>query len=165
MAEGSKQKTGASRSVTRTRKGSSNSHCSNSKLHPREVMLIRRLLVLGWTDHRIWKEVRIPIPFIQKAKKEIERQAAEEFNNKEQHAVELARWKDRLKFIVDSMDSMAKDKTITSADRLNADRIKLEALAMLGDAIEVSISSSDPYSVLEKIVEQSKRRRERGGSL
>jgi hypothetical protein len=45
------------------------------KLHPRDVMLIRRLKVYGWSDERIWKEYRIPIPVIQKAKKEIERQA------------------------------------------------------------------------------------------
>lgn len=84
MAEGNKRKTGALRSVTRTRKGTSNSHShSNSKLHPREVMLIRRLWFWGWSEYQIWKEYRIPFPVIQKAKDEIERQATEEFENKE----------------------------------------------------------------------------------
>ena len=53
----------------------------SSKLHPREVMLIRRLLVLGWSDHRIWKEYRIPLPIIKKAKKEIPGRAVEEFED------------------------------------------------------------------------------------
>jgi hypothetical protein len=35
----------------------------------------------------------------------------------------------------------------------------LDALAMLQDAIEASMSSSDPYSALGKILEQSNRRR------
>ncbi len=118
-------------------------------------MLIRRLKVFGWSDERIWNEYHIPIPVIQKAKKEIERQAMEEFNDKEQHAVELAKFKDRLKFIVDAADSITKDKNLSPADRLNAERIKLEALAMLQNAVIASISSSDPRSALEKIVEQS----------
>jgi hypothetical protein len=66
----------------------------SSKLHPREVMLIRRLWFWGWSDEQIWKEYHIPFPVIQKAKNERERQATEEFDNKEQHAVELARFKE-----------------------------------------------------------------------
>jgi hypothetical protein len=127
-------------------------YTSSSKLHPREVMLIRRLLVLGWSDHRIWKEYRIPIPIIQKAKNEIERQATEEFENKVPHAVEFSRWKDRLKRIIDNMDSMAKDKNMSHKDRLNAESIKFEALAMLRDAMEASISCPDPYSAFETAV-------------
>ena len=90
-------------------------------------MLIRRLLVLGWSDHRIWKEYRIPIPIIQKAKKEIQSQATEEFNNKESHAVELAKFKERVKFIIDSMDSITKDPNVSLANRLKSEGIKLEA--------------------------------------
>jgi ribosome-associated translation inhibitor RaiA len=131
-------------------------------LHPRDVMLIRRLKVNGWSDERIWKEYRIPFPVIQKAKNEIERQATEEFENKGQHAVELAMFKERMKFITDSMDSIAKDKNMSYADKIKFERIKLDALAMLQGAIEASISSSDPYSALEKIVERSSRR-ERDG--
>jgi hypothetical protein len=119
------------------------------------VMLIRRLKVFGWSDERIWREYRIPIPLIEKAKKEIERQATEEFDNKEQHAVELAEFKERLKFIIDSADLMANDKNLSLTDRLNSERIKLDALAMLQDCIEASISSPDPNSALKKIVEQS----------
>jgi hypothetical protein len=119
-------------------------------------MLIRRLLVWGWTDERIWKEYRIPISTIQKAKNEIEKQAIEEFENKAFHAVELARFKDRMKFIIDSMDSITNDPNVPLADMINSEKVKLDALAMLRDAIEASISSSDPYSALEKIVEQSR---------
>jgi hypothetical protein len=158
MAEGNKQKTGASSSITRTRKGSSNSHNNSSKLHPREVMLIRRLWFWGWSDYQIWKEYPIPISVIQKAKNEIERQATEEFENKEQHAVELAMFKERFKFVIDSMDSMAKDKSLSHTDRINAETIKLEALAMLHIAIVASITSPDPHSALEKIVERSSSR-------
>jgi hypothetical protein len=82
MAEGNKQKTSAGRYITRPRKGSSNSHSNSSKLHPREVMLIRRLWFWGWSDYQIWKEYRIPFPIIQKAKDEIKRQAIEDFENK-----------------------------------------------------------------------------------
>lgn len=158
MAEGNKQKTGASRPVTRTRKGSSNSHSSNSKLHQREVMLIRRLWFWGWSDYQIWKEYRIPFPVIQKAKDEIERQATEEFNNKESHAVELAMFKERLKFVIDNMDSIAKDSNVALADRLKSESIKVEALAVLRDAIEASITSHDPHTALKKIFEKSTRR-------
>jgi hypothetical protein len=101
------------------------------KLHPRDVMLIRRLWFERWTDYQIWKEYRIPIPVIQKAKKEIERQAAEEFENIESHAVELAKWKHLLKIIIDSNDSIAKDKNVSIADRIKFETIKLEILAKL----------------------------------
>jgi hypothetical protein len=82
--------------------------------------------------------VSYTIPVIQRANKEIKRQATEEFANKESHAVELAKFKERLKIIVDSMDSIAKDNNVSHADRLNAERIKLDALALLRDAIEAS---------------------------
>ena len=157
MAEGNKQKTGALGSVTRTRKRSNNGHSSNSTLHPREVMLIRRLWFWGWSDYQIWKEYRIPFPVIQKAKNEIERQATEEFENKESHAVELAMFKERLKFVIDTNDAIIKDPNVSQADRINSERIKLEALAMLRDAIEASITSADPHSALEKIVERISR--------
>ena len=66
--------------------------------------------------------------------------------------------KDRLKVIIDNMDSIAKDQNVSYADRLKSERIKLEALAMLRDAIEASIISSDPHTALEKIVEKSNSR-------
>jgi hypothetical protein len=78
------------------------------KLHSREVMLIQRLKVFGWSDERIWREYHIPIAFIRKAMKEIERQATEEFDNKELHAVELAKFMQRSKIIIDSMDSFTR---------------------------------------------------------
>jgi hypothetical protein len=140
---------------------------SSSKLHQREVMLIRRLWFWGWSDYQIWKEYHIPFLVIQKAKNEIERQATEEFENKALHAVELAKFKERLKFVIDNMDSIAKDPNVSHADRIKSEAVKLEALAMLQDAIVASISSSDPYGALEKIVEQSgspKRRVEHGYS-
>ena len=56
---------------------------TSSRLHPREVMLIRHPKIMGWSDYQIWKDYHIPIPVIQKAKKDIERQATEEFENKE----------------------------------------------------------------------------------
>jgi hypothetical protein len=107
-------------------------YTSSSRLHSREVMLIRRLLVLGWSDHRIWKEYRIPIPVIQKAKKDIEIQATEKFENKEIQAVELSKWKDRLKEIVDNMDSIAKDLSVSYAHRLNAERMTSLKLTLSG---------------------------------
>jgi hypothetical protein len=64
-------------------------------------------------------------------------------------------FKERLKFIIDSMDSITKDPNVSIADRLKSESIKLEALAMLGDTIEASISSPDPHSALKKIVEQN----------
>jgi hypothetical protein len=127
---------------------------TSSKLYSRELMSIRRLKILSYSDEQICREYRIPIPTIQKAKKEIQRKAVEEFENKELHAFELAKLKDRLKEIIDNMDSIAKDKNVPLADRLNSERIKVEALALQRDAIEASISSPDPYSALEKIVEQ-----------
>jgi hypothetical protein len=116
---------------------------SNSRLQPREVMLIQHLKIMGWSDYQIWKDYHIPIPVIYKARKEIERQAAVEFDNKEMHAVELAKLKHLLKIVIDSMDAIAKDPNVSIADRLKSESIKLEALAMLRDAIEVSISFSD----------------------
>ena len=113
------------------------------------------VLGLGWLS--IWKEYRIPFPVIQKAKDEIERQATKEFENKQVQAFELAKLKDRLKIVIDSMDSIATDDNVSYADRLKSESIKLKALAVLRDAIEASISSSDPCSALEKIVEQSSR--------
>jgi hypothetical protein len=111
----------------------------------------------GWTDYRIWKEYRIPIPLIKQAKKEIERQAAEEFENKELHAVDLAKLKYLSRIIIDIMDSIAKDPNVSLADRINSERTKVEALAVLQDAIEASISCNDPHSAINKIVEQSNR--------
>jgi hypothetical protein len=40
-------------------------------------------------------------------------------------AFELSKWKERLKIIIDSMDSIAKDLSVSYADRLNAERMKL----------------------------------------
>src|ERR687897_3828620 len=111
------------------------SMCVRKKLHQLDVMLIRRLKVFGWSDYQIWKKYRIPIPVIQKAKKEIERQATEEFDNKGVHAVELAKLKDRLQIIIDSNDSIAKDMNVSLADRIKSESIKLEALAILRGAI------------------------------
>jgi hypothetical protein len=133
----------------------------DNKLHPREVMLIQRLWFEGWTDYKIWHEYRIPIPVIQKAKDEIERQATEEFNNKGMHAVELAKFKEQMKFIIDSMDSIINYPNVSPADKLKSESIKLEALEMLRDAIEASISSPDPYTALKKIVEKSSSSRQR----
>jgi hypothetical protein len=62
------------------------------------------------------------------------------------------------------MDSIAKDPKVSLADRLNSERIKVEALGKLQDVIEASISSPDPHTALEKIVEQSNRRWDRRGS-
>jgi hypothetical protein len=44
-----------------------------SKLHLREVMLVRRLWFESCSDYQIWKKYRIPIPVIQKTNKDIER--------------------------------------------------------------------------------------------
>ena len=125
------------------------------KLHPRDVLLIRRLWFEGWTDYKIWKEYRIPIPVIQKAKKEIARQATEEFEDKELHAVDLAKLKYLSRIIIDCMDSIAKDPNVSLADRINSERIKVEALVVLRDVTEASVSSSEPYAALEKIAKQS----------
>lgn len=43
---------------------------------------------------------------------------------------------------------------MSHADRVKFEDVILEALAMLRDAIEASITSPDPHSALEKIVEQ-----------
>lgn len=53
------------------------------------------------------------------------------------------------------MDSITNDPNVSIADRLKSESIKLEALAMLRDAVEASISSPNPHSALEKIVEHS----------
>ena len=141
----------------KTSRGSS--HSSSNKLHPREVMLIRQLWFEGWTDYQMWKEYRIPFAVIQKAKDEIERQAIEEFENKKILASELAKLKHLLKLVIDYMDTIAKDPKVSLADRLNSEKIKVEALGKLQDVIEASITSSDPYSALKKIVERSNNRR------
>ena len=117
--------------------------------------MIRRLWFWGWDDYQIWKEYRIPFPVIQKAKDEIERQATEEFENKESHAVELAKLKERLMFVIDTNDAITKDPNVSHADRLKSESIKLEALAILRDTIEASISTSDPLIALEKIIKKS----------
>jgi hypothetical protein len=160
MAEGNEQKSGASRPVTRTRRQCSSNirYSSNTTLHPREVMLIRQLWFWGWDDYQIWKEYRIPFTVIQKAKDEIVRQATEEFQNKESHAVELAKLKERLMFVVDTNDAITKDPNVSLADRQKSDKIKLEALAILRDATEASITSPDPHSALKRIVEQNDQR-------
>jgi hypothetical protein len=128
----------------------------SSKLHPRDVMLIRRLWFEGWTDCQIWKGYRIPFHVIQKAKDEIERQATEEFENKQPHAVELARLKHLLKIVIDTNDSIAKDQKVSLAYRLKSESIKLEALVILRDTIEDSLSSPNPRSALKKIVEMER---------
>src|SRR3712207_68572 len=116
--------------------GSRSTSQSSNKLHSREVMLIRQLLVWGWSEERIWKDYRIPLTVIEKAKKEIERQALEDFENKGQQAFELGKLKDRLKFVIDSADSITKDENLSRADRIKFETIKLDAIAVLGDAIE-----------------------------
>jgi hypothetical protein len=66
-----------------------------------------------------------------------------------QHAVELAMFKERLKFVIDNMDSITKNPNVSIADRIKSESVKLEALAILRDAIKGSISCPDPHSVLE----------------
>jgi hypothetical protein len=68
--------------------------------------------------------------------------------------------KERLEFVVDSMDSITKDPNVSLVDRINSERVKLEAPATLQDSIEASISSSDAHSALEKIVKQSSQRQQ-----
>jgi hypothetical protein len=116
-------------------------------------MLIRRLLVWGWSDERIWNEYRIPYPVIQKAKKVIERQAMEEFENKEMLAFELTKCKERLKLIIDCNDSISKDENLPYKIRLDSERIKVDALGKLQNVIEASITSPDPSAALDKIAE------------
>jgi hypothetical protein len=146
MVEVKEKEKKASSLPSRIRRGKG----SRSKLHPREVMLVRRLWFEGWNDYQIWKEYRIPFPDIQMAKNEIERQATEEFENKEMLASELAKLKHLLKLIKDYMDSIAKDPKVPYAGRLNSERIKVEALASLQDVLQASLSSSEPYSALDK---------------
>jgi hypothetical protein len=59
-------------------------------------------------------------------------------------------FKERFKFIIDTMDSITKDPNVSTADRLKSESIKLEALSMLQNTIEASISSPDPHSALRK---------------
>ena len=63
-----------------------------------------------------------------------------------------------MKFIIDSADSIAKDPDVSPADRIKSESIKLEALGMLKDAIEASMSCHDPHSTLEKIAEEKRQR-------
>ena len=74
--------------------------------------MTRRLRFEGWNDYQIWKEYRIPIPVIVKAKDEIERQATKEFENKELHRVELARLKHLLKLVLDINDAIINDPNV-----------------------------------------------------
>jgi hypothetical protein len=57
------------------------------------------------------------------------------------------------------MDSITKDPNVSLADRLKSEAIKLDALAILQNTIEASITSSEPHTALKKIVEKSGRRR------
>jgi hypothetical protein len=57
------------------------------------------------------------------------------------HAVELARLKHLLKFVIDSNDAITKDPNVSHADRLKSEIIKLEALAMLQVAITAGIAT------------------------
>jgi hypothetical protein len=57
------------------------------------------------------------------------------------------------------MNSIAKDENVSPADRWKAESNKVEALALLRDDIEASISSPDPSTAIKKIVERSSRRR------
>ena len=61
-----------------------------------------------------------------------------------------------MKEIVDNMDSIAKDLSVSYADRLNAE--ENESQLMLRDEVEASISSSESHTALEKIVEKSNSR-------
>ena len=99
---------------------------------------------------------RSPVTFLDAAV--FQSSLIDEFDNKESYAVELARFKERLKFIVDSMDSIIKDPNVSIADRIKSESVKSEALAMLRDATEAAISSPDPHSALKKIFERSSRR-------
>jgi hypothetical protein len=56
------------------------------------------------------------------------------------------------------MNSIAKDENVSPADRWKAESNKVEALALLRDVIEASISSPDPSTAIKKIVERSSRR-------
>ena len=51
----------------------------------------------------------------------------------------LAKFEERLKFIIDTMNAIAKDPNVSHADRIKSESIKLEAIAILRDAIEASI--------------------------
>ena len=58
-----------------------------------------------------------------------------------------------ISLLIDSADSITKDKNLSPADRVKFYSIKLEYLALLRDATEASITSPDLRSVLKKIVE------------
>ena len=45
-------------------------------------------------------------------KKKLERHAAEEFENKKRHATELTKFKERLRFIIDNINAIARDKNV-----------------------------------------------------
>jgi hypothetical protein len=49
--------------------------------------------------------------------------------------VEIAKFKERLKFIIYNMDATAKDPNVSHAERIKSEAIKLDALAMLQNAI------------------------------
>jgi hypothetical protein len=57
------------------------------------------------------------------------------------------------------MDSIANDKNVLLADRINSESVKLEALELLRDTIEASKSSPDPYGALKKVVEKNNNNR------
>mgnify|MGYP003581109203 CR=1 FL=1 len=61
----------------------------------------------------------------------IERHATEESEDKESHAFKVAIFKERLKFVIDNMDSIAKDENLPYTIRLNLERIEVDALAIL----------------------------------
>jgi hypothetical protein len=67
----------------------------------------------------------------------------------------LARLKHLLKVVIDANDAIAKEPSVSPADRLKSESIKLEALAILQNGVIASTSSSDWRSALEKIVEKS----------
>jgi len=47
--------------------------------------------------------------------------------NKEHPAAELTKFKEQLKFIIDNMNAIARDKNVSLADRLKSQAIKLNA--------------------------------------
>jgi hypothetical protein len=70
-------------------------------------------------------------------------------------ASELAKLKHLFNLVIDYMDSITKDPKVSLADRLNSERIKVDAIGKLQDVIEASITSPDPSTALDKIAEQS----------
>jgi hypothetical protein len=65
-----------------------------------------------------------------------------------------------LKYVIDNMNSITKDPKVSLADRINSERVKLQALALLQHAVVASISSPDPSIALKKMIEQSSRRQQ-----